>query len=185
MKVKEVVVMAAGLLGMKKDMENWLQSATTAAKEKVAAFVDSFNLVENELALNYVPLRTQETVLVENGRVKFQYFTREPARVILVTDEEDNRLEYTVFPTDIRLRSEAKVAKVSYAFLPKAKSIDEESDYQSRVSVGLMACGVAAEYCAMQGQYTEAAYWNKKFKEGIPRTHEPQRGGKIPSRSWV
>jgi hypothetical protein len=48
-----------------------------------------------------------------------------------------------------------------------------------------MAYGVAAEYCAMQGQYAEAAFWGKKYKEGIPRTHESQRGGKISSRSWV
>ena len=185
MKVKDVVVMAAGLLGMKKDVEGWLDSTTTLAKEKIAAFVDCFNLVENELALDYVPLRTEERVLAENGRVAFMYFTREPARVLSVTDEDGNRLEYTVFPTEIRLRSAVNVAKVEYAFLPKAKKIDEESDYQSRVSVGLMAYGVAAEYCAMQGLYAEAAFWSKKYKEGIPRTHEPQRGGKIPSRSWV
>jgi hypothetical protein len=185
MKVKEVVLTAAGLLGMKKEMEEYLSSTASSAKKKVDEFVDCFNLVENELALDYVPLRTKETFLAQDGVVEFRYFTREPARVLSVTDEMDRRVEYALFPTDIRLPAGVKTAKVAYAFLPKKKTIDGESDYQSRVSVGLMAYGVAAEYCAAQGLYAEAAFWNKKYKECIPRVHEAQRGGKIPSRKWV
>ena len=185
MKVKEVVLTAAGLLGMKKEMEEYLSSTASSAKKKVDEFVDCFNLVENELALDYVPLRTKGTFLVEGGVVRFNIFTSEPARVLSVTDEQGKRLEYTIFPTDIRLPEYVKVVKIEYAYLPKKKTIDEESDYQSRVSVGLMAYGVAAEYCAAQGLYAEAAFWNKKYKECIPRVHEAQRGGKIPSRKWV
>ena len=122
MKVKEVVLTAAGLLGMKKEMEEYLSSTASSAKKKVDEFVDCFNLVENELALDYVPLRTKETFLAQDGVVEFRYFTREPARVLSVTDEMDRRVEYALFPTDIRLPAGVKTAKVAYAFLPKKRS---------------------------------------------------------------
>ena len=185
MKVKEVVLAAAGLLGIKKEMEEYVSSTSITAKKKVEEFVDCFNFVENELALNYVPLQTKGTFLVQNGVVGFNLFTQEPARVISVTDENGKKLDYTIFPADIRLPADVNVAKIEYAFLPKRKTIEDDSDYQSRVSVALMAYGVAAEYCAMQGLYTEAAFWGQKYKESIPRTQERQRGGKIPSRKWV
>lgn len=191
MDVKEVILTAAGLLGFKKELEGYLSSASTMGKQKIDEMVDCFNLVESELALDYLPLRIQEECEVIDGKVAYEHFSQYPAHVTSVKKTDGESLKFVLFPTEIALDTLESKVLVEYSYLPQKKSVLDESDYQSRANVGLMAYGVAAAYCAAQGLYTESAFWDKKYKESVAlacvgeRKDARKRVGRMGSRKWV
>lgn len=185
MKIKEVVLAAAKLLDIDKEVEEYLAGENNAGKKKAEGLISCFNLVENALALDYLPLTAQERLAVTDKKVAYAQFSKHLSRILSVTDEQGNRLPFQLFPTEILLAAEGSSVVVEYAYLPQEKGAEEESDYQSRLSVGLMAYGVAAEYCATQGLYAEAAFWDKKYKESLAKIYQVKGGGRIRSRRWV
>ena len=75
--------------------------------------------------------------------------------------------------------------KVTYAYSPAQKSLDEESDYQTGVSERLFAYGMAAEYSLAEGELEGARAWDKKYREGIAAAYRVQAGKQIRSRRWI
>ena len=185
MEVKEVVLTAAQLLGIEREVSEYVNNSFGSGREKTADLLACFNLVENELALDYLPLYVKESFAVESEKIAYDRFSKNPSRVTAVTDTQGGRIPFEIFPTELRVPTDAQTVVVEYAFLPEKKGIEDLSDYQSGVSVGLMANGVASEYCAMQGLYAEAAFWGKKYKESIAKTHKVKRGKRIQARRWV
>ena len=185
MKTKEVIVEAARLLGFVNEVNVYLEENAGSGQKKTEDLLSCYNLVETELALDYFPLLIKETFSVKNKQVYYQQFPLPIARVISVTDVKGTPLSYQLGPTEIVLHTDVKEAIVEYAYLPEPKSILDDGDYQSRVSIGLMAYGVASAYCAMQGLYAEAAFWDKKYKEGIRQAYTIKKGGRMQSRRWV
>lgn len=185
MKVNEVILAAAALLGLEKEVGEYIEGEFGAGRGKTERLLICFNLVESQLALDYLPLLTQEVFSVNDGKIAYEQFSKNPSRVISVADGQGNRLAFRLYPTEIQVNKKQKTAVVDYAFLPQEKKLNEDSDYQSGVSVGLAAYGVAAEYCAAEGLYAEAAFWNKKYKESIAKSCALKRGGRMQSRRWV
>ena len=185
MKVKEVVLAAAKLLEMESDVIACIEEGDVRGEEKAEKLLTCFNIVENDLALNYVPLLQERLFTVNGGAVEYKDFEQAPLRVISVSDAEGRSMPFQIFPTEIRVGENERKAVISYAYLPKEKGILEDSDYQMGVSAALAAFGVAAEYCAMRGLYAEAAFWDKKYKESIAKSHALKRGSKMQSRKWV
>ena len=185
MEVKEVVLTAARLLGIEREVSDYITDNLGGGKEKTEDLLAAFNLVENELALDYLPLYAKESFSVEEGKIAYARFSKNPSRVTSVSKASGEQIPFEIYPTEIRVQAGAETAVVEYAFLPEKKGLADASDYQSGVSVGLMANGVAAEYCAMQGLYAEAAFWDKKYKESIAKTHKVKRGKRMQARRWV
>ena len=185
MKVKEVVLAAAKLLELDSDVNAYVEYGYTSGEEQTKKLLACFNMVENDLALNYVPLTEKALFIAKNGCVVYEDFPLVPLRVISVSDEKGVSMPFQVYPTEIRVSEDIKKVVINYAYLPEEKGLLDDSDYQMGVSVALASYGVAAEYCAMRGLYTEAAFWDKKYKESIAKSYTLKRGGKMQSRKWV
>ena len=76
MTVKEVIITAAGLLEMEDKVSAFIGGDSSVGAEETAALVRCFNLVENEVALDYFPLIAEETVKTDTGRVAYKDLTR-------------------------------------------------------------------------------------------------------------
>ena len=185
MKVKKFVLEAAKLLGLDETVGEYVNEGYGSGKEETEKLVSCFNLVETDLALNYMPLLDKVLFTVGEGRIFFDDFPQTPLRVSAVTNKKGLRLPFQLFPTEIHVDEDEKEVWVSYAYLPEEKGLMGDSDYLTGVSVALMAYGMAAEYCTMRGLYTEAAVWSKKYKESIAKSYTLKRGGRMQSRKWV
>lgn len=185
MTVEEVVITAAKLLGIEREVALYINENANAGKDKAERLLTCFNLVESELALDYFPLFEKERCVVQKGKVAYEQFSQTPLRVSAVLDELANAVSFKVYPTELRVDSSLQNVVVEYAYLPLEKNLRNESDYQSGVSVGLAAYGVAAEYSAMLGLYAESAFWKKKYKEAIAAAFKMKRGGRVQSRKWI
>ena len=125
--VKAVVRATAQTLGVAEGVEDYLAGKDTeAGKRDTELLLQCFNRVENELALDYLPLLAEDEMLASTGVVRYAELTYPAVRVFCVEDGDGESLKYTLFPD--RLETSAGKVKVVYAYNPTEKTIDGESD---------------------------------------------------------
>lgn len=184
MTVKECMELAAVHLGIEEPITTYFAEKGTAEDEKKATLLlTCFNIVENELALDYFPLVAEDTVETDGGVVDFSALQNDAVRITKVTDEWGNSAAFQLFSSYLKTQP-GKVC-VTYTYTPKKKTTDEKSDFYTAVSVRLISYGMAAEYAMATGLFEDAAVWDKKYKEGIRAAYRLQKCKRIRSRRWV
>ena len=185
MTVKEILLAAACLLGMEKEMQDFLSGASTDenVEANANALLKCFNLVENEIALDYLPLLAEEEIESETGVIYYSSLSREAVRVLAVRDEWGNEVPFTLFPEYLKTQPD-KVC-VRYTYLPKTKMFEDKSDFKLNASVHMFSYGVAAEYALANGLFEEAAVWDKKYKDAIKAAYCSKPPRRIRSRRWA
>ena len=182
MTVNEVIILAATYLGLEDVVRGYVENGTGDGQE-TKLFLDCFNLVENEIALDYMPLYAEEEINSLTGKVNYNALKRAVVRIMKVTDTNGELKEYTLFPDCIKT-SPGKML-VRYTYTPEAKYLGENSDFESSVSARLISYGVAAEYATIQGLYEEASIYDKKYKDALTAAYTVRPCAQIPSRRWV
>ncbi len=181
--VKDLILSAARLVGCETDLTYFLEDEDEEYAETATLFLDCFNRVENELALDYLPLVAEEELNTTTGKIVFSNLKHAVVRMIRVTDESGASLPYEVFSEYLTTRK-GKV-KVVYSYTPEPKSWNSESELSLYVSPRLFVYGVAAEYCMATGRYEETKVWDEKYKAAVEAAYRLHSGGKMPSRRWV
>lgn len=183
MTVKEVLTAAAFELGMADEVQAYLDGSSQTGEADTENLLRCFNLVENELALEYLPLFAEEEVVTDTGVVFFSELSRSAVRIVRVTDAWGNETAFKLCPE--YLKTQPGKVKIGYTYTPQEKGLDGESDFTRFVSVRLFAYGIAAEYSLASGMFEEAAVWDKKYKDAIATAYRAKPRGKIKSRRWV
>ena len=182
-KVKEVIRLAAELVG-RSDLAAEAEKESSL-KEELLLFLHCFNLVENEIALDYFPLKRRETLLPENGKLLYTQFSEAPVSVLKVTDTRAHGLPFEAFPTHLDVKGYHGEVAVSYAYAPREKGIADDSDLGGRISARLIAYGAAAEFLLATGRFSEAATFDKKYREALVAANNVRRRLLIRGRRWA
>ncbi|MBQ8322562.1 MAG: hypothetical protein IJX91_01200 [Clostridia bacterium] len=183
MTVKEIIIAAAAELGIADEVRAYVDGTADDGKGKTEDLLRCFNLVENELALDYLPLYAEDEFESTTGAIYYTQFERGVVRVLGVEDEWGNAAAFKLFPEYLKTQS-GKV-RVRYTYTPEAKGLDGESDFVLNASVRLFAYGIAAEYALANGLFEDAAVWDKKYKDAIGAAYRLRSGKKIRSRRWA
>ncbi len=183
MTVKEILLAAATELNVLEEVEGYLSGTSTDGEAQAKVLLRCFNLVENEVALDYLPLLAEDEMETETGVIHYAALSREAARVVGVWDEWGNTVPFTLFPD--YLKTQPNKVRVRYTYLPKEKSFKDKSDFTLQASVRLFAYGVAAEYALASGLFEEAAVWDQKYKDAIKAAYCAQPSRRIRSRRWA
>ena len=182
MTVQEVLLEAAQRLGIEKEVQKYFDGDSADGKA-AEVLLNCFNIVENELALDYLPLYAEDEIETELGQVYYSKLSKSAVRILSATDEWGNRAKFKLFPKYL-LTQPGKVV-IRYTFTPEKKEMDDDSDFILQASSRLLALGIAAEYCIATGLYEEAEIWDKKYKNAIAATYENKRCERIASRRWI
>lgn len=166
MLVGEVVALTAANLG-RDDLADEANTLVGEPLGDLASLVRCFNLVENEIALDYLPLVREETLAPVAGRIYFTRFSRAPVHIRRVTDGEGNALSFALTPDYLFLPADCGRVAVTYAYAPAEKGWREESELTGRVSARLVSFGTACEFCLSKGQFGEAAIWEKRYRDAL------------------
>ena len=110
MTVKEIILAAATELGIAEKVEAYITSGATDGEAEAKALLTCFNLVENEVALDYLPLLAEEELESETGAIYYASLSREPVRVIGVRDEWGNDVPFTLFPEYLKTQPQRVLA---------------------------------------------------------------------------
>ena len=184
MLVKECMELAAIRLGVEDSLQAYYDNCNTLEDaKKVELLLTCFNIVENELALDYFPLLAEDTLTSEGGVIEFSALQKAAIRITKVMDEWGNSVPYQLFPA--YLKTQPGKVRVTYTYTPEKKELSGTSDFSSAVSTRLIADGMAAEYAIATGLFEDAAVWDKKYKDGIRAAYRLQKCKRIASRRWV
>lgn len=182
MTVLECVLAAANEIGIGEEVLRYTQGEE-GGETTVKNLVRCFNLVENELALDYLPLFVEDEFYSETGVIEFSMLTNSPIRIVKVRDAFGQDLNFTLFPS--YLKTEVGRVSVRYSYVPKEKALKDSSDFLLYASVRLFAYGMAAEYFSACGLFEEAAVWDRKYKAAIEAAYKKRPSKKIRSRRWI
>ena len=183
MVVRDIIKAAALQLGMYEDYAAYEKKENPAFEGEVATLVECFNTVENELALDYLPLFAEARLKTPDGKLYFKQFNKKITRVVKVKDLSGTETAYRIFPEYLEVAPGEY--DILYAYAPAQKTLGDKTDFQLRVSERLFAYGIAAEYLLVKGAYQEAAAWDAKYKEAIAAAYRAGNAKKIASRRWV
>lgn len=183
MTVMECVIAAANEIGLGESVSLYLKNGQGPGEIAVNSLVRCFNLVENQLALDYFPLYAQDEVETQTGAIAFSELEKPPVRIVKVMDENGKSLPWTLFPT--YLKTQVGKVSVRYSFTPSEKNINDASEFLLHASVRMFSYGMASEYFAASGLFEEAAVWNAKYKDAIKAAYQQSPNKKIRSRRWI
>lgn len=183
MKVKEIVTMASELIGVYDSVAVDLEGSANDYGRDTQALLTAVSLVENEIALDYLPLKAEDTVVNDLGIVRFSHLSNAPVRILSVTDEWGNAEKFEIFPDFIRVKR-GKV-KILYTYAPIEKTLDQQLETASVVSARVFAYGVCKEYCTAVGLYEQAGVWDRKFKDGMMAAMRLGKSRVVASRRWA
>ncbi len=183
--VENVVRLAARMTGLEEMADEYFDgNHSEEATRIVQGLVNCFNLVENELAVDYLPLVCEETLSTdEKGNIEYARLSKKVAYIISVRDRFGRNVVAKRMPAHLSL--DVGEYAVRYAALPVEKTAEDRCEYEAGVSARLMAYGVAAEYCLHKGLYAEHAAWEKKYKEALAAATKSRKGGQLKERSWI
>lgn len=186
MKVKTVLRLAAANLG-RDDLVAQINDCAAEPTGDLSALLRCFNLVENEIALDYFPLTREQRLCAPNGVIPLHRLRETPVGVLGVEDAEGRKLSFEVHPAAIRLPAYGGRGRVTvrYTYSPREKCLMGDSDFSGRISARLLALGVTCEFCLSHGSFAEAATWEKKYREALRAANIVRKRLSVRARRWI
>ncbi len=183
MKVKEVVLAAARMLGLEEGVAAYFEEGTETLAREAKLLLECFNRVEQGLALDYLPLYAEEEFLMATDEVEYSALTYSPVRILAVTDGAGVGVKYKLYPK--YLKAQSGKLKIAYTYTPTTKGIEEDSDYTLRAADCMFTHGVLTEYCLAEGRLDESLFWDKKYKEELKAAFRSQKCRRLRARRWI
>lgn len=185
MKVKDVIISALRMLG-RNPLADSLKNGSelnTEETETVDTLLYCYNAVEDEIARKYIPLTYSETIAASDGIFYFAAFARTPVAIKRVLSD-GKEIEFEILSQYMKVN--AKRVTIEYEFSPAKKKIDGTSDYGTEAGEYLIAAGMVAEYCLINGEIEASEQWEQKYRQKIDRAQtQLPSGGYIAPRRWV
>ncbi|MBR7186175.1 MAG: hypothetical protein IKD43_01635 [Clostridia bacterium] len=183
--VKEVVSLAASLVGRGDLAAEADGGSTEQTSEELLLLVRCYNLVESEVALDYFPLKKREKFIPEAGAVLYERFTEAPVNIVKVTDADGHGIAFEMYPARIELHGYRSEVAITYSFAPQTKALGQDSAFSGKISPRLLAFGVAAEFLLACGRFAEASTFEKKYREALAAAGTARKELKLRARRWV
>ncbi len=183
MKVKEVVMLAAYNLG-REDLAREASIVTHPTGE-LQSLLRCYNLVENEIALDYLPLKREDKVQISEGKGYYTALSCPPVELLSVKTAGGEKVNFTVYSAYFTVDRDEGELTVEYCYTPAEKGWQEESALGGKISARLLALGVTSEFCLSRGQFSEAAIWQKRYQEALRAASFRRARRRMRSRRWV
>ncbi len=185
MNVKEVIKISATLLG-RENVVQYLENGQ-ASDTQVLAEVDLFtrlcNLVISELSASYIMMKKRESVKLIGGKFYYSNLLENAVKIIGLEDRSGERINYKEYSE--YLTASVENAIIEYAYKPANYGLDSEIGYKdSEISARILAIGVCAEECIINGRFEEAIMWHKRYVDGVASFCLP-KNTTVKKRSWV
>lgn len=184
MKFKDIIKNALIFSG-RVDLVDSLDGARDAeAQEAIDTLLFCVNAVEDELARNYIPLKTSESFSTTDGKIDYSKLKKRAIKIISV-QKKGRDIAFSKGTDGII--TEAGSVTVEYNFAPVRKDISGESEFSDfDASECLVAAGAASEYCLIRGDATGAQIWEKRYRDEIEAARKRRAvSGGLPPRRWI
>ena len=187
MTVKEIIKLVCEFVG-ERELFAKLNSTETVSfsareQEKLDLMVKCFNLVNQEIASDYLPFLTKEEIDAENSILNFSELDKTVINVYELKNRFGMSLKYKLFSNHLQINGHAKT--IVYSFLPDEKTIDDEVEMLNGLSKRLYAYGIASEFLLIDGMSEDAEIWEDRFKQGLFVLSRKRGEHILPKRKWA
>ncbi|MGN1201365.1 MAG: hypothetical protein ACI4R8_03825 [Candidatus Caccovivens sp.] len=185
MQVLDIIKMVCEFVG-EKELRAKLDSIETVTfsareQEKLDTLVDCFNLVNQEIASDYLPFLTKEEV--EGGEIiPFSSLSKAVINIYKVKNRFGLNLKFKLFPDYVQVQGNPKT--VVYSYLPQDASINSTVEMYNGLSARVYAYGMASEFLLIDGMSEDAEIWEERFKESLFVLSRKRGEHQMPCRSW-
>ncbi len=183
MEVINILYAAARMLGIGAEVQGYFDNDDGNGEKEAETLLQCYNIVEKELALDYFPLKAEDTMLSLTGRVDFSALSQSPVRILSVKNNKGEELEYELFPA--YLKAKTGTLTIAYTYTPTEKTAFETCEHQASVTETIFLYGTLSQYALTQGMYEEAVVWDKKYKKAVQDACGFQSCKRLSSRRWV
>ena len=185
MTLKEIIINTATMIGrddIVKCVNGNVDYQTELLKDNVQTLVKLANLVINELACSFVPMKTVESAQAVDGKIYYTSLSNNPMQIIGIYDKKGNDVLKKITAT-FALVTDNNV-DVEYSYFPKSYVIEQEIGYQEKdVPMRVLCYGLCAEFSLSLGCYKDAVLWHDRYEDALIDFYKPSNG-KIKRREW-
>ncbi|MDD4211222.1 MAG: hypothetical protein PHC46_02365 [Clostridia bacterium] len=189
MEVKEIIKLTAIYLQMEdilalEELGGEVTEPEELTSKNLELLIRCLNLVYNEVASDYVPLKHTQTVTSENGEISLESLEKRLISVLsLIDSTSEVSVKYKVYPTSIKVKDGSY--NLEYSYMPDSVVLENDIEgFGGKLSERIMAYGVASEYLLISGLFDEATLWKKRFLDSILTVSSKKSDIKMPARRW-
>lgn len=185
MRVKDVIICALEKLNLHAVAEKLAAGEQTDGfeKETINTLLCCYNAVEDELARHYLPLTKKDCLTSTNGEYPFTSFSRIPVNIRQVT-ADGKKVKFSCGALGIK--TDEKSIAVEYYYAPEKKAVNDYTECAAEAGEQLIAYGMAAEYCFINGEADLAAGFENKYRQAVDAAQSKLRcRSALPPRRWV
>ena len=187
MTVKDIIKLVCEFVGEKEILSKLNSteavSYTDREQEKLDLMVQCFNLVNQEIASDYLPFLTKEEIDVKNSILNFSELEKTVVNVYEVKNRFGTSLRFRLFPNYLEINGHAK--SIVYSYLPDDKVLTDNVEMLNGLSARVYAYGVASEFLLIDGLSEDAEIWEERFKESLFVLSRKRGEHILPRRSWI
>lgn len=182
MQVKDVIKLACEMTD-NNDLIDAIDNNNLTDDEQVTidCLVGCFNLINNEVASEYIPLLHKETMKTQDFKINFDDFSKKMLEIISIKDKLGRNVKYKRF--DSYIMTKANEVEIIYSYLPEDVGINNE--ISSLLPERVYAYGIAREYLFMQSMFDDAQLWDSRFKNSLRVLTRKKGEIKMPKRSFL
>lgn len=164
MLVKDIVMLACEFTE-NQDIKDSLENNNLNDEQAlvVESLTECFNLVNNEIACEYLPIVKVERIKGKDFKFNFDLLASKVLQVLEVRDSNGRRIKFRVF--DDYFVAKAGEVEVFYSTVPKAYGLQE--NFVSVIPERVYAYAVAREYYFLRTMFDDADIWEERFKNSL------------------
>ena len=187
MTVKDIIKLVCEFVGEKEILSKLNSteavSYTDREQEKLDLMVQCFNLVNQEIASDFLTFLTKEEIDVKNSILNFSELEKTVVNVYEVKNRFGTSLRFKLFPNCLEINGHAK--SIVYSYLPDDKVLTDNVEMLNGLSARVYPYGVASEFLLIDGLSEDAEIWEERFKESLFVLSRKRGEHVLPRRSWI
>lgn len=151
--------------------------------KELMLLVKCANLVQSELA-EYFPLKTSDTVEVQNSQIEYTQLSQSIIEVISVT-YKGGKIKFNSLPKYLSVSINSGEVNVNYNYRPESVTFyDSLTLGSTKIDERILAYAIASEYCLIKGLYEDASLWDSRYKTALKTISSSSREMVVKSRRW-
>ena len=168
-------------LAMKLEEEN--PEFTNSENKTLSVMLKCLNLIQNEVATEYIPLVAFQDVTAVDFKVDYSKFDKKPISIISAKDKLGRNIRFKAFADYLMLF--AGKAKIKYYYMPEEINSIQDTLSQPLLPMRIYAYGIAREYYLLQNLSDDADIWEVRFKDSLSVFARKKQDVKMPCRRWL
>lgn len=185
MTVRDIIKLVCEFVGEREllaKLKSEQTQLTSREQEKLDIMVDCFNLVNQEIASDYLPFLTKEVIDIDNSILNFSELKKVVVNIYEIKNRFGINLKFKSFPSYVEIKGHAK--QIVYSFLPADLVFEDEVEVFNGLSARVYAYGVASEFLLIDGLSEDAEIWEERFKESLFMLSRKRGEHRLLERSW-